>query len=116
MKNLLDSMGTQIRHICMFHKILLILTWKIVIYISHIVVLGETILDLDCFIRYFRMSEHEPDSYSSHEVMPFDLSSDHHQDHSKKLSQGLLHLFHFLANQKNITSPDDSVNTDMHIR
>ena len=76
--------------------------------------LGKIILDLDCSIRFFSMGDHETDPYSSHEVMPFDLSSNHHQDHTKKLSQGLLHLFHFLANQKNII--DESVNTDMHIR
>ena len=78
--------------------------------------LATIILYLDCSIRFFSMSDHESDPYSSHEVMPFDLSSNHHEDHSKKLSQGLLHLFHFLANQKNITNPDESVNTDIRIR
>ena len=73
-------------------------------------------LDVDCSILFFSMSDHEPGPYSSHEVMPFDLSSNHHEDHSKKLSQGLLHLFHFLANQKNITNPEESVNTDIRIR
>ena len=60
------------------------------------------------------MSHVEPNSY---ELMPFDLSSANYQPaESNEISQSLLHIFHFLAQQKNITSPDESSNGDMHTR
>ena len=62
-------------------------------------------LDVPFNTIFFSMSDVEPYSFNSYEVMPFDLSSTNHQAaKSNEISQGLLHIFHFLANQKNITS------------
>ena len=64
--------------------------------------------------HFCSMNHTEPNSY---EVMPVDLSSTKYQPaESNEISQSLLHIFHVLTQQKNITSPEESSNGDMNTR
>ena len=85
---------------------------KIIVFFEYMMAtIGLAVFD---YTHLCSMSHVEPNSY---EVMPFDLSSTNYQPaEPNEISQSLLHIFHFLARQKNITSPDESSNGDMHTR